>query len=538
MTKRPNALLYLIDALRFDVVADIAAMRVLTPALARVAERGITRRVVANAQSTQFVLPSLFSQTYPLDYGGYNNGIRERPATFVECLQNAGYETHLVGTCNQMGISLSYDRGFDTVHSAVDYRHLIRYRIEKTLQYEISLIDRGEQTEAEAIGKIVTEMRLLLETVLSVDAQLDKSMWPRRLRKLNDKIVAACPGELKILEETPESIIWKLRSLPSGLVWRSLGLTKIGRFQRLYWRIRESLNWRSREFFMTIGFPLFPLGYIQTLASDATKGLQSIIAGAKKSWFVHTHFMDAHDCRSLSRPLRSLYRLKFLPRWLGAKRANLTQRKFLYDAALMDVDEQFEKLLNQIEADGQLENTIIVITGDHGYAYAYSPRNEKKDLGFRTHFEDIDVGLIVAGGDLTEAKSEGLVDSMAVTATLLDILEVPPHPSFKGRSLLRDTRTHVVSENGGRGNADLERRDLFFTVTSEKYKLMAALKGDTLVPSELYDLSADPLELSNLVEDSSLASAKEALLSVLKGERADLFAMRGLVEPSHAASAC
>ena len=113
---RKNAIFLLIDALRFDVVEDIEAARVLTPNIALLIDRGFVVPAIANGPATQFVMPSIFSETYPLDYGGYNNGIRERPASFVECLAEQGYQTHMMGTCGAMGITLSFDRGFDVVH--------------------------------------------------------------------------------------------------------------------------------------------------------------------------------------------------------------------------------------------------------------------------------------------------------------------------------------------------------------------------------------------------------------------------------------
>ena len=103
--QKQKALFLLIDSLRFDVLEDAKSREIIAPNLARIASRGIVQKVVTNAQSTQFVMPSLFSLTYPLDYGGYDNGIRERPQSFVECLKKEGFETHLVASCNQLGIS-------------------------------------------------------------------------------------------------------------------------------------------------------------------------------------------------------------------------------------------------------------------------------------------------------------------------------------------------------------------------------------------------------------------------------------------------
>ena len=78
---RKNVLFLLIDGHRYDVLSDADAAAKLTPNLARLAKDGQVLRCTANAQATQFVMPALFSGTYPLDYGGYNDGILRRPAS-------------------------------------------------------------------------------------------------------------------------------------------------------------------------------------------------------------------------------------------------------------------------------------------------------------------------------------------------------------------------------------------------------------------------------------------------------------------------
>ena len=128
-------------------------------------------------------------------------------------------------------------------------------------------------------------------------------------------------------------------------------------------------------------------------------------------------------------------------------------------------------------------------------------------------------------------SDEGLVDSMGMPVTLLDAVGVRAHPSFKGISALSGGRTVVVSENAGRGNADLVRRDLHFTVTGKDYKLMATLVGSTLVAKQLYDLKADPLELDDLLKRGPAPLAVDRMLRALVQERADLMAARGVELP-------
>ena len=78
-----NGIFFVIDGLRYDVVSELENAREVVPNLAEIASNGSVTRTVANAQATQFVLPALFSLTYPLDYGGYNNGIRHRPRSYA-----------------------------------------------------------------------------------------------------------------------------------------------------------------------------------------------------------------------------------------------------------------------------------------------------------------------------------------------------------------------------------------------------------------------------------------------------------------------
>lgn len=513
------------------MAASETALRAIAPNLARLASTGSTRRVITNAQATQFVLPALFSQTYPLDYGGYNNGIRERPKSFVELLQEAGYATHLAATCNAMGLTLSFDRGFDVVHSAVDYRHLLEYRIDKQLKYELDLLERNEIDDSEAKAKIIPELDLVLQRIQESVAGSEKSQWPKSLTKINRQVEEGCPAERALLKHKPDVVLSKIKTIRSNMFWRFLGKEDAGKTGHLWLRFKMSINWRLRRFAVKYGFPLFPLGHYQVLCGEIMGGVCDLISEARKPWYLHLHIMDLHDCQSINRPFHLLGRLRFLGRWLSARRRGLTGRSFLYDSVLMYLDRQVGRLLDTLERSGQSGNTVIIVTGDHGSHAAGSPRSKKPEIGFRTHYEDIEVPLIVAGTD-GPMSDEGLIDSMSVSATLLDALEIPQHQSFKGRSAFATGRDAVISECAGAGNADLARRDLYFTVTTATHKLMAVLKGDGLSARELYDLADDPAELNNLVDDPEMCNTAESLLSVLYQERKDLFAARGVAPGS------
>ena len=523
---KKNGIFIIADSLRYDVLSDPVAARALTPNLSKLIERGFLRRVIANAQATQFVVPTLFSQTYPLDYGGYNNGIRERPASFNECLQDAGYETHYFACVNQLGVTMSFDRGFKHIHAAVDYRSILSYRIDKTLSYEFELADRGEKSEAEAYEVVASELTLIFDGIREAIKISQKSTWPRQLKKANETLARACETEKELLTNHPGIVLEKLRTLSPKLYCRFLGEDRISPLKLFKARAAESIDWRSRRFLERCGFPYIPQAYCQIVAKDALSVIVRALSSFKRPWHIYFHFMDIHDCTSFNRPLEVLRRYKFLPQLLRARRKGLTKRRYPYDLAVMAADEQIGLLVEKLRQTDQLEETVILVTSDHGDWYSESPRGTKKTMGLRMHYENIEVPLVLAGGD-RQPSDEGLVDSMGVTASFLDALNVSQHSSFKGKSVFGPGRRAVISENAGRGNADVTRRDLYFSVTSPTHKLMAILHGNQLELHELYDLKSDPKELKNILRNPNAAPIVDGLLQQLFDERKELLAMRG-----------
>ena len=186
------------------------------------------------------------------------------------------------------------------------------------------------------------------------------------------------------------------------------------------------------------------------------------------------------DCRAINRPLPTLVRWRFLPRWLSARARGFTQRRFLYDSALMQVDHAIGKIFQALRQSGQWDDTIVLVTGDHGSFYAENPRGKKFPVQVRTHYEDIEVPLIMHGAK-PAPEGHGLIDSMGVTASLLDALGVAPDSSFKGAGVYTGGREAVISESCGSDNADLARRR-----TRRNFRIaQASCSGSRCKPTQL-----------------------------------------------------
>ena len=136
LSERPNFIFLLVDNLRYDSFGDVQKTKALYPNISSIIAGGTCHKIIANGHVTKFAMPSVFSQSYPLDYEGYNWGMLYRPRSFVEELQEAGYDTLMCQGDDNDGPLNQYERGFNSVESIYDQRLLLQNFIEEVLNYE------------------------------------------------------------------------------------------------------------------------------------------------------------------------------------------------------------------------------------------------------------------------------------------------------------------------------------------------------------------------------------------------------------------
>jgi len=117
---------------------------------------------------------------------------------------------------------------------------------------------------------------------------------------------------------------------------------------------------------------------------------------------------------------------------------------------------------------------------------------------------------------------------MGLSATVMDLVNIAPHESFKGVSALDGGRDCVISETAGRGNCDIDNRDLFFTVTSKTHKLFTVLRDDRLEVVELVDCLNDPDELEDVKDNPVNEPVIQELMNAIIVERAEILSRRGV----------
>jgi len=523
---KPNVLLLVVDALRFDVFENAEMALTCWPNLYRLAQSGYLTPLTASAPATQFVCPTLFSMRLPLDCGGYNLGIRDRAMSLAERFKDAGYRTMMHSLCAQLGVSNGYQRGFDSVHGTYDYRLAVMYFGQNILRERIQSQEAGDITEAELIEFVCTEYRGMLASIIR-DYQTRKANKRELLLTLSNSLICRkVRKEIEIVDQDPVLIIEKYRAIWPFYYARYLGISKLTKSDRLIGKLTIGLPNRAFDLVNRVLRLGTALKYGRsTLAVDGFSELISALKTAEQPWFCYVHWMDVHDCNYSNRLLHKLGRFRFLPKWQSLQRRGLTKRHFKYDAALMALDPYIGRLMSHLD---QSSNTMILLTADHAFRKAGGTSRPRKKLGLRLNWEDLKIPLILAYPAGKIPPATGVFDTRTIGASCLASAGIECEPDIAALAIQSGGVAAVISESAGRGYCDVERDDLYFAVTTPQHRLITVLSGDRLNLHELYDLAVDPNEHDNLINNAAMDATIADLVSQLAILRAEIFRLRGI----------
>jgi N-acetylglucosamine-6-sulfatase len=191
---------------------------------------------------------------------------------------------------------------------------------------------------------------------------------------------------------------------------------------------------------------------------------------------------------------------------------------------LMAVDEGLGAMLKALEEKGELDNTIIVFTSDHGYWYGEHCLDDERRLAYE---EAIRIPMLVRYPPAIKAglKPEQMVLSIDLASTMLEMAGVAPSEERQGKSWVpifngnvKDWRNSFLVEY----NSDIVFPRIvnmgYKAIRNERYKYIHYL--DLKGMNELYDLEKDPYELHNMIDDPNMAfilnDMKEELNRLLK----------------------
>jgi len=159
-----------------------------------------------------------------------------------------------------------------------------------------------------------------------------------------------------------------------------------------------------------------------------------------------------------------------------------------YLNTLVEVDAQIGRILDGLRERSLTEETLVVITGDHGEAFGDPHRTWGH--GARLYEENVRVPLMLWNPRLFPrgGRSPTVGSHVDLNPTVADLLDLPPPGTWHGRSLfdrLRPPRAYFYAAND----------DYLLGVREGDWKY---IYNGTAGREELYDLSADPDEQRNV----------------------------------------
>lgn len=209
-----------------------------------------------------------------------------------------------------------------------------------------------------------------------------------------------------------------------------------------------SANWGNTQGYDDEGVPL---GDALAVLDTGYALLQPYLNDGVPRWFMHLHHMEPHA--SYDPPEENIIGEELLEPWpddltwrpvhyawrdawpnLDPADQDLLEAhlRVLYEGEIRTIDQRLETNWGRLEADGFLDDTLVVIWNDHG--------EEFWEHGFQTHAYNLtteanDGILIFWAKNLVPGTWDGPTSAIDLTPTLLDLYGIPMPPEVTGHPI-------------------------------------------------------------------------------------------------------
>ncbi|MCH2672842.1 MAG: sulfatase-like hydrolase/transferase [Dehalococcoidia bacterium] len=181
-----------------------------------------------------------------------------------------------------------------------------------------------------------------------------------------------------------------------------------------------------------------------------------------------------------------------------------------YYAMVTEIDHEYGKIIDLLEEKGELENTIIIFTSDHGEALASHGIYAKNLAAFEEIYR---IPMIISGPGIKENKeSDDLVSSMDLCPTILDLFdqkEISNIDSNSFKDILCTEEVNTIQKSFAEYDGtrlQLKQRVLWYK--NLKY-IFNGFDYD-----ELYDLDSDPNEMKNLIDSDHHKNERQMMIKL------------------------
>jgi arylsulfatase A-like enzyme len=553
---RKNVIFLIIDSLRFDRLGIGGH----TPSPSPVIDELLSSNLyLTNAFSvgspTEFAYPGITTSTLPLDKGGYANGICDREVTLAEVFLNAGYRTVRFADDHTPSPG-GYNRGYEDCFYMFDLGRFFA-DIDDNIPYYKKLWKCGKKSTEEVV--------IVLENYLSV-LFADISMYCRHMKKNIDErtiqpslllhdyglteVLDIVSNAEKQFRLDPKSYILDLLTNKGPHVFDQIWSVVNSRQRKtkklcdqkelrglllsnLMFLIRSSLKGRVSQraikscLHLLLGKRDLRIPSAAYLFNNLVNWIDSL--SKDKPFFAWVHTSDIHEVNFTSFDVLDDDIVKNDIAAMRKLHADILRQKKdyygnpLYDYTIRYTDLQIGRLIERLRRRGLLDNTLIVLTADHGHDGVGWPIRDNIHIARDFYDELYHIPIAFINEDIQPQRVEGLYSSLDIAPTLLNFLNIQIPSSFRGMVIedqANSGREYVMMEHLGPGPCDFKSKPIKVCVRSNTHKLLYEMPpfGEPRIGyiKELYAILDDPLEQKNLAGQEIMSNNVQKLLFIAK----------------------
>lgn len=216
------------------------------------------------------------------------------------------------------------------------------------------------------------------------------------------------------------------------------------------------------------------------------EGLENIPLYDQNAAYFHFHLMSVHNLG---------VRLNKYKKYLPAGRTAFDTENYVnrYDNGVLQADGHLRKIFQTLREKGYLQNSIVIITGDHGEALG-----EKDEFG---HGRDISTNqiltpILIYDAEDVEYKNTSYATLVDIAPTIVDRLGLPVPDSWEGVSLF--------SEKSNRQLTFHQQNDQYAIIHSKEDMRYKLIYDSRTGKQELYELNSDLYETKDLIDSLDL----------------------------------
>ena len=470
---QPNILLYCTDQQRFDTISGLGNKFISTPNFDRLIKRGIAfKKAYTQAPVCTPSRASFLTGRYPASHHVHRNGnayFPEQETLISKMLADNGYQCGLVGKLHLSRSAIRETRPKN------DGFHYFKWSQHPNPDYPEGH-DYADWIKAKGVDPVELFAKLSGSVGPGVPKEYHQSVWCSDMaidfisqNKENSWFLAVNPFDPHPPFDPPKEYLdrFDVKSLPYPL-FRESDIERQKAFEAIDQQTKKAVN------------PEKSSG-----SHDVTKSI------------------DRGDLGSVP---PSDYDAKYV--------------KACYYAMIELLDEQFGRIVEELEGSGQLDNTIIIFTSDHGELLGDHGLIYK---GCRFFEGLVHVPLVISWPKRFQVNSisNALVELVDLVPTILEAADIEIPYNVQGKSLksllagetsLDAHKTRVICEyNDAIGNCATQDNEgthgyMYF---DGRYKVSIYQNHDI---GELYDLENDPGEFDNLWNNPNFSELKAEIM--------------------------